>query len=270
MPSAHDIIPANPNTFWLRLGRGLVASCQALLYRRILSTRIDGGHHVPTDGGFLIASNHSSHLDAGLIKTALGARGPQMRALAAQDYFFAQALSRWYFENLTNVLPFERNGGFRGSLKRATRIVEAGFPLLIFPEGTRSRDGQMAAFKPALSSLALAARAPIVPMYLWGTHQALPKGAGWLRARRIGARVGPPLSPALLQSLTANASRHEAYRICTRAVEVAIEHLRDGQPLEEQALVRVLLEEGVIADPKPHVAQRHAAARDNSPLVGIA
>lgn len=254
----------------LRAGRATVAWGQRLLYRRLLSTHTEGAHHVPADGGFLVAANHASHLDAGLIKMALGNRGSEMRALAAQDYFFAQAWSRWYFERLTNVLPFERTGGFRGSLKRAMQIVEAGMPLLVFPEGTRSVSGCMAPFKPAVTSMALSAGTAIVPVYVWGTFNALPKGASWPRARRIGARVGPPLGPDMLAALTAHLSRHDAYRLATQAVEMAVTALRDGPGLSEQELLAQLAPARAAATARPHAQRRRPHAADPSAMVGIA
>lgn len=269
-PSPSDTLSIAPQHLGLRAGRATVAWGQRLLYRRLMSTHIEGGHYVPADGGFLVAANHASHLDAGLIKMALGSRGPQMRALAAQDYFFAQAWSRWYFERLTNVLPFERTGGFRGSLKRAMQIVEAGMPLLIFPEGTRSVSGRMAPFKPALSSMALSAGTAIVPIYVWGTFHALPKGASWPRARRIGARVGPPLGPAMLAQLTAHLSRHDAYRLATQAVEMAVTALRDGHAMSEAELLVRLTPARAAATARPSTKRARPHAADPSAMVGIA
>lgn len=239
MPSRSQTqVPSKSQSLWVRGGRATIAWAQRFLYHRLMATKLEGSEHVPAEGGFLVAANHASHLDAGLVKMALGARGEQLRSLAAQDYFFAHPWHRWYFENFTNVLPIERRGGFRTSLKRAVTIVRGGTPLLIFPEGTRSTSGEMASFKPAISSMALNAGCPIVPIYLSGTHAALPKGKLlWPRARKIGAVVGPAIPAALLRRFTAELPRHEAYRLATRAVELAVHALAEGRPLQPEVLL---------------------------------
>ena len=230
-------LPLAKQTVWHRAGRAVIATLQRALYRIVLVSKTTGMQHVPTTGGFLVASNHASHLDAGLIKLALGERGREMRALAARDYFFAQAWSRWYFTHFTNVLPFDRNGGFRASLKRAVGLVQSGKPLLIFPEGTRSLTGKMAPFRPAVVSIALAADCPILPMCLLGTHEALPKGGVVLRSRHVCARVGPAIAAETLRAITLGLSRHEAYRRATQAVEMAVVALQAGQTLSNEALL---------------------------------
>ena len=223
----------------VRGGRAFLGWAQRFLYGRLMDVRLDGGEHVPTEGGFVVATNHASHLDAGLVKMALGARGDELRALAASDYFFAQPWSRWYFENFTNVMPLERHGNFRSSLKRAIGVLRAGSPLLVFPEGTRSRTGEMAPFKPAIASMASMAGCPIVPAYLSGTFEALPKGGGMLpRVRRIGAAVGPAIPAAFLADWTRGLSRHEAYRHATALVELAVQSLARGEALGPEALRR--------------------------------
>lgn len=223
----------------VRGGRAVVRWAQRFLYRRVMDVRLVGGEHVPAAGGFLVAANHASHLDAGLVKWALGPRGEQMRALAASDYFFAQPWSRWYFENLTNVLPIERHGNFRGSLKRAIGVLRGGEPLLVFPEGTRSVTGRVAPFKPAVSMMASMARCDILPVYLSGTFEALPKGGGmWPRVRRIGATVGPVIPAAFLAAWTQGLAKHDAYRHATALVELAVRRLAAGEALSPEALRR--------------------------------
>ena len=222
----------------LRRSRALVVGAQRFLYSRFLDVHIFGGEHVPTAGGFLVAANHVSHLDAGLVKTALGERGPELWALAAQDYFFSSPWHRWYFTNFSRILPIARGGNFKGGLKRAIATVRDGDPLLIFPEGTRSLDGSMAPFKPAISSMALMADCPVLPMYLWGTYEAMPKGSLLVPvARRMGAVIGPAIPAAALRQMTSGLAKNSAYRIATACVELAVRSLQQGAPLTLAALL---------------------------------
>jgi long-chain acyl-CoA synthetase len=238
--NAASITVPNP---LIRRGRKVLGWAQRQFYDRVMDVDLDGVEHIPQDTGFLIAANHASHLDAGLVKTALGPLGNRMAALAAQDYFFKSAWRRWYFENFTNLLPLERSGSFKSTMRRCLKALAGGTPLLIFPEGTRARDGKMAAFKPAIGYLALASRVPVLPMYLWGTYEAMPKGGLIVpMARRIGVVIGPAIPADLLGALTAGKDKHDAYRLASGCVELAVRALRERHPLTPDRLYEAMRE----------------------------
>jgi long-chain acyl-CoA synthetase len=169
------------------LGRSALRSGMRALYERVLETDIYGGGNVPPFGGYIVAANHASHLDTGLVKYALGEQGEALVALGAKDYFFEDPVRRMYFENFTNVVPMERHGSLRESLRLAGEVIREGYILLIFPEGTRSDTGVMADFKPSLGYLALQNKCGILPMYLHRTYEAMPKGR-YLPKRGIDVR----------------------------------------------------------------------------------
>ena len=175
------------------LGRRALRSGMRALYERVLETDIYG--RPPPFGGYIVAANHASHLDTGLVKYALGEQGEALVALAAKDYFFDDPFRRMYFENFTNLVPMERQGSLRESLRLAGDVIRDGYILLIFPEGTRSDTGVMADFKPSLGYLALTNKCGILPMYLAGTYEAMPKGR-YLprRGEHVAAYLGPYLS----------------------------------------------------------------------------
>jgi long-chain acyl-CoA synthetase len=77
----------------------------------------------------------------GLTKMALGEAGKDMVALAAADYFFDTKYKRAVMENFTNLVPMERTGSLRQSLRHASSFLDRGYNALIFPEGTRSMTG---------------------------------------------------------------------------------------------------------------------------------
>jgi long-chain acyl-CoA synthetase len=227
----------------VRYGRRFLGWAQKQFYNGVMDTDVEGREHIPADGRFLVAANHASHLDAGLAKIALGPAGRQMAALAARDYFFNSRLARTYFENFTNLLALERHGALKTSLKRAIAALESGQPLLIFPEGTRTPDGQMRPFKPAIGFLSLAAQQPVLPMYLWGTYEAMPKGSLMVpTARRIGVSIGPAIPVDLITELTAGRRKQEVYRIASLCVEVAVHALRERNPLAPEQIREHVLE----------------------------
>jgi long-chain acyl-CoA synthetase len=208
------------------IGRKALRFGQKALYERILDTEVTGRAFVPPFGGYIVAANHSSHLDMGLVKHALGESGPALVALAAKDYFFEDPVRRMYFENFTNLVPMERHGSLRESLRLASEVLREGYILLIFPEGTRSETGVMVDFKPSLGYLALSNRCGILPMYLAGCHDAMPKGAFFpRRGAEVGARIGPFLSYERMRALTDGAGKAESYRRVSTHVERIVRKL---------------------------------------------
>lgn len=214
------------------IGRRALRGGMRALYERVLETNIYGGAQVPPFGGYIVAANHASHLDTGLVKFALGEQGDALVALAARDYFFDDPVRRMYFENFTNLVPMERHGSLRESLRLAGEVIRDGYILLIFPEGTRSETGIMSDFKPSLGYLAMTNKCGILPMYLSGTFEAMPKGRFLpKRGERVAAHVGPFVTFAEVQRLAGAAPRSEQYKAITHDVESTIRRLapRDQQ-----------------------------------------
>jgi long-chain acyl-CoA synthetase len=209
------------------VGRRLLRWGQRMTYERLFDVKVTGRAYLPASPPFIVAANHTSHLDMGLVKHALGDLGPLLVALAAKDYFFEDRLRRAYFENFTNLLPIDRHGPLRESLRLAANVLHEGRILLLFPEGTRSEDGQLQPFKPSIGYLALTNDVDVVPMYLAGTHDALPKGRALPAHRNIAAHIGPTLTVARLRQAAAGLGKSEANREATRVVEEAVRTLRD-------------------------------------------
>ncbi|HET9929973.1 MAG TPA: 1-acyl-sn-glycerol-3-phosphate acyltransferase, partial [Polyangiaceae bacterium] len=206
-------------------------------YDKVLSTKVSGRAFIPHNRNTLVAANHASHLDMGLVKYALGRYGDGIVSLAAQDYFFeGPAWRRFYFENFTNLVPMTRSGALRQALRQAGDLIEQGKTLLIFPEGTRGTDGAVHEFKPAVGYLALHHGIDVLPVYLGGTFAALPKGATVLRRRDVEARIGPPLEIAELRRLTQGMAPADAARAVARLIERAVTALSKGEVLDTQKL----------------------------------
>ena len=132
-----------------------------------------------------------------------------------------------YFENFTNVVPMERHGSLRESLRLAGEVIRDGYILLIFPEGTRSETGVMADFKPSLGYLAMTNKCGILPMYLHGTHAAMPKGRFLpKKGERVASYVGPYMTYEEIAKIAAQEkTRSQQYRAVTYQVESVIRRL---------------------------------------------
>ena len=221
-------------------GLGLL---QREFYGRVMDLEVEGQQHIPWDRPTIVAANHASHLDMGLIKMALGAYGKDLVALAAKDYFFEGRWRRTYFENFTNLRPLDRGDNPREAMREASALLESGSTVLIFPEGTRTKNGELGAFRPAVAWLALKHDTDILPVYVDGTYRSMPRGSFMPKNRRVGARIGEPLSAKVLQEATTAAGLRTsaACQKIALVVQKAIEALRDERTFHlERALDEVL------------------------------
>ncbi len=216
-----------------QVGNSLVDFAQEQLYDTVLNTRIEGESNVPVHTNFIVAPNHTSHIDTGLVKKALGEAAEQTVAVAAADYWFDTKYKRAYMNNFTTLVPIERTGGLRQSLRHVTEILNEGYNALIFPEGGRQTSGEIAEFKPIIGYLAINQKIGILPIYLWGTYEAFPKGTIIPKTDSLGAKVGAKVGRFLeyeeLAEMTKGVPNTEAYRLIAARVQHEIENMRDGK-----------------------------------------
>ncbi len=195
----------------------------------VMDTRVEGHANIPFNRPTIVVSNHSSHLDMGLVKFALGQYGKKLTALAAKDYFFeGHRLKVTWFTHFTNVEAIERRQGFRASLRQAQDVLDRGRTVLLFPEGTRQPDGQLAEFKPLVGKLSLDSGVDILPLYIDGAYRVMPKGRMLPTGRGITVRIGPPLEVEHLRRLTAGMKSSAAARRAADLAREAVAALRDG------------------------------------------
>lgn len=219
------------------LGKSMLGLAQRLAHEQLLDIEVEGQGNIPANTNFIVAANHASHLDMGLVKHALGDLAGELMSVAAKDYFFDDRIRRLYFENFTNLLPMDRHGSLKKSLRLAGEALRQGSSLLIFPEGTRSRDGVMTDFKPAVGYLCLHEKIDILPIALLGTHDALPVGAALPKGRKLGARIGAPIRAEDMLRETEHMSRAAAYRHVASVAEQAVRRmLREPTPLMVRAV----------------------------------
>ena len=215
-----------------KAARSLVGGLQDVFYGQVMKPRVVGRANVPHNRNVIVVANHGSHLDMGLVRHALGEYGEDIVSLAAQDYFFGSGARRAFFENLTNLVPVDRKASLRQAIRQAGDVIAQGKTVLIFPEGTRSPAGEIDDFKPLVGHLALAHGVDILPLFLGGTHAAMPKGAILPTRRELLARIGPPLCVADLRRVTARMTPADAAREVARLAREAVLALRDGAVLD--------------------------------------
>lgn len=150
-------------------------------------------------GPFVLVANHCSHLDTAVIVAKMPY--PVVRRLAvgaAADHFFTKRLGKLATSFSFNAYPIHRQSGGDPSTKGLSRrLLANGVPVLIYPEGTRSRTGALGTFRPGPAALCVDAGVPCVPVALHGTAEAMPLGRSWPVAGRPAVRlsIGKPLHP---------------------------------------------------------------------------
>ena len=167
-------------------------------YRRYFALECHGLEHIPHGKPYIIMPNHTSHLDTLTVITALGTKAYRLWTLAARDYWFATPLQGWFARTCLNALPIEREGNFTEflqDLRVANEAMAQHNGLLIFPEGTRSLDGNLQPFQPGVLSLLIyGPNVPIIPAYIEGTYHALPKGQNFPKKHPVRIIFGEPIT----------------------------------------------------------------------------
>jgi 1-acyl-sn-glycerol-3-phosphate acyltransferase len=186
-------------------------------FRSLFGMRIIGAENLITEGPVLVASNHQSFLDPPLIGNLYE---DEMIFLARKTLF--NKITRWAFTNC-NAIPVDQDRPDMASLKTIIRKLKEGYRVAVFPEGSRTLDGELGEAAPGIGLVAVKSGVPIQPIRISGAHEALPRGSGRIRFARITVSVGPPivLTPEELKA----AKGKEGYDLIAKRIMAAIEAL---------------------------------------------
>lgn len=164
-------------------------------------------------GPVVLVANHSSHLDTPAIMRALPRKWRRRTAVAAAtDYFYRNRLKAAFVALIFCTVPIQRRGGGKAAMAHLDRLLEQRWNLLVYPEGTRSRDGRVGRLRSGAAFLAAEHGLRIVPIHVRGTHEAMPPGRPWphrLRGRffsrrhRVDISFGAPIDPATYEDRNA-------------------------------------------------------------------
>lgn len=194
----------HPRARWQGLGRSRGALALACLLtaawvartwlRFVHRLRIEGAEHLPAERSFVLVANHASHLDTIALMAAIPWRQlARTHPVAAADYFFRHTPAALLSTLLINAIPFARGGGGARSLARCRALLARPRRVLIlFPEGTRSKGGDLSRFRSGIGRLVAGTDVPVVPCFLTGAGRAWPKGNRLPRAHRLRLTIGPP------------------------------------------------------------------------------
>jgi 1-acyl-sn-glycerol-3-phosphate acyltransferase len=151
-------------------------------------------------GPVLFVANHASHMDTPLLLRALPWRWRRRTAVAAAaDYFYGSPVLAHAVSLAFGTVPVERNEAGANGASVLEELLDGGWSLVIYAEGTRSRDGTVGRLRAGAALLAAERRLPIVPVHVAGTHATMPVGRGWMRRgpgfsrREVAVAFGPAI-----------------------------------------------------------------------------
>jgi 1-acyl-sn-glycerol-3-phosphate acyltransferase len=172
----------------------VLARLVAVMFFRL---RVVGREHWPAEGGGLVCSNHQSYFDPPLVGLTCDRR---MNYLARDSLLRIPGLKQLIL--FLDAIPIDREGGGLAGLKETLKRLKAGELVLIFPEGTRTHDGEVAPLKPGFIAVARRSRVPLVPVALDGAFQSWPRTSRFPRLTRLAVAIGQPIMPDEVAELT--------------------------------------------------------------------
>lgn len=171
--------------FWWWLSKWTVLAFSKVWFR----LRVEGQANVPRSGPVLLVANHASYLDPPLVGITAG----RWVAFLAQAGLAKLAPLRWWLAQM-GVTLIDRSAPSKEALRMIADCLKAGEAVGVFPEGTRSSDGSVGAFRNGVEFLVRRTGAAVVPIGLDGAHRAYPRKAWFPRPRKLIVRYGEPWS----------------------------------------------------------------------------
>ena len=177
----------------------------------LVGPRVVGREHLDAlEGPSLICPTHASHFDFSALRLALGPRHRKhLTAAAAADYF-ATKRSRWLVAAWLGAFAFNRTGRGADSIAAAEGLLQAGWHVVLFPEGTRTMTGDINPFQPGIGLLARHTGRQVLPVRIIGIRSVLPKGARRPRRSPVEVRFGAPIRSLPGEDARAFTARLEA------------------------------------------------------------
>lgn len=162
---------------------------------------IVGRENIPAKGAFVVASNHISNMDPPLVSYAV--HRPIFH-IAKKSLFNNKFFGLLLYS--VGAFPIQREGSDVSAMRECLRKLKAGYPLALFPTGTRVTDEQAAAAKGGVGFLAVKGKVPVIPVKITGTDLVMPKGAKGLQKHPVRIVIGKPLNVSASKSYEETAS----------------------------------------------------------------
>jgi len=180
---------------------------------------VAGLENLPERGSFLLAANHASHLDPFLI----GSQVQRQIAFFARKTLWKPGFPSWWLDTV-GTIPVDRDGGQAlSAIKRVLRVLKDDRGLILFPEGTRSLDGNLQTPKPGVGMIACSTQVPVVPVRIFGSYEAFGRGRGVRLGTPVSIVFGSAIQPAEYDDPAAGKER---YQVASNRIMARIAGLR--------------------------------------------
>ena len=197
------------------------------LYATYFRWRVFGAENVPLSGGVILASNHASFLDPPLVGAGLKR---DINYLARESLFrfpgIGALLRSW------NAVPVDRDGGGAAGLREILHRLLAGGGIILFPEGTRTRDGKLQPARSGIGLTVIKSTVPVVPVRTFGTFEAYGRNQKFPRPACVAVKYGRPMR---FEAVRAEAKTCDKARLKMIYQQVADEIMAEIAKLEPKA-----------------------------------
>jgi len=199
-----------------------------IFYAVFLRYRSFNPERVPKTGAVILASNHASILDPPLVGIGL----QRVTTFLARDTLFKGPVG-WLFRHW-HAIPIDRDGGGPAGMRRIMAALAEGRAVLLFPEGTRTRDGELQPARSGIGLLVIKSEAPVVPVRVRGTFEAMPRGVHFPRPKRVMVKYGEPMHFRELREEAKNCSKERLKEIYQRVANEIMEAIGKLEPKRDE------------------------------------
>jgi 1-acyl-sn-glycerol-3-phosphate acyltransferase len=199
------------------------------VYRFYFRWRVFHPERVPESGPVILASNHASFLDPPLVGACLR-RGI---SYLARETLFRFPPMGWLLRHW-NVVPLDRDGGSAAGLRVILDRLHEGHAIILFPEGTRTRDGKLQPARSGIGLIVIKSDVPVVPVRVFGTYEAYGRHTRFPRPHRVAVKFGAPMDFKALRAEAKTCTKtrlKEIYQQVAQEIMAAIARL---EPCEDK------------------------------------
>lgn len=168
---------------------------------------IRGVENIPDEGGVMIASNHASYLDPPVV--GVGYRSRPVHFMA-RNTLWKPGFGKWWMDAV-GCIPVSRGTGDRRALTMTIRYLKEGKVVSMFPEGTRTEDGELQDAKGGIGFIIEKSGCVVVPAYIDGSYAAHAKGAKFIKPKKVTITYGKPITQEDFQALGSGREAYEAH-----------------------------------------------------------
>ena len=199
------------------------------LFKVYFRWRVYNAERVPLAGPVVLASNHESFLDPFLVGSGVR-RGINY---LARESLFRFPVVGWLLRKWNSV-PVDREGGGARGLKAILERLLAGGAIILFPEGTRTRDGKLQAARSGIGLTVIKSAAPVVPVRVFGTYAAYGRHLRWPRPRRVVVKYGEPMAFEQLRAEAKTCPKPRLKQIYQQIADEIMAAIAKLEPVEDK------------------------------------